>query len=95
MMDTAMLQGMNNKENVNDSNKIADFEVQSQQLYKLQQQYQYELRENETLKQRINVNQKPLPLEQLPLKNLDGKVGAYLDELAPHDSRNDGVVVEI
>lgn len=66
-MDTAMLQGMNNKENVNDSNKIAEYEVQSQQLHKLQQQYQYELQENEILKQRINVNQKPLPSEQLPL----------------------------
>lgn len=66
-MDTAMLQGINNKENVNESNKIAEYEVQSQQLHKLQQQYQYELQENEILKQRINVNQKPLPSEQLPL----------------------------
>jgi hypothetical protein len=38
-MDTATLQGMNNKENANGSNKIAEYEIQTQQLHKLQQQY--------------------------------------------------------
>ena len=29
MMDTATLQGMNNKENVNNSNKIVEYEIQT------------------------------------------------------------------